>query len=493
MTTMMRVRGFPVYVVAVPLLVLAVVLAVQQSLSSEAVTRASTVVMVLTAIVAVLGGVGRYRPASAAGWTAGVIALCFFLVGYLSRDGTGLADLRTGLLPNLCTLLVYLVMLGGFLGFVRPQRSGWNVEHLLDIAVVVVSGLLAAWTLLAWPVLTSSPESGMRAAMMAVFPMFDMVFAALLVHWLLVQPPRSGALVLVQAGLVLVVAGDLAISLDAAGISHFGDRLALPPMLAGIALFGTAALLPSMRWIGQQGSHPDRSRQRAVLVGVILVFVASIPSIRLRTAPLDRWMIATLLGLLLLTLLLRSERSRHEEVRARHRADHDALTGLPNRAMLLRAMAALPPTVSVLFIDLNGFKAVNDEYGHPVGDELLIEVGERLRSSTRRSDVLARYGGDEFVVVAAVDRSDADTLANRIRAQLSEPFRLNDDIELSVSASIGIASAAEGMTPASLIRHADQAMYSAKGTRSRRGSSGPRGADHAHGARGPRGGKVRTV
>ncbi len=153
----------------------------------------------------------------------------------------------------------------------------------------------------------------------------------------------------------------------------------------------------------------------------------------------------------------------------------DPLTGLANRTLLLdrlgqslaRAGRTGAPT-SVLFFDVDRFKVVNDSLGHAVGDALLGELADRIRSTIRPADTAARFGGDEFVVVCEdLDEVGAVELADRIAEALSEPIILDaaPHAELSVSTSIGIATADAGADPAKLLGNADSAMYRAKATR----------------------------
>ena len=155
--------------------------------------------------------------------------------------------------------------------------------------------------------------------------------------------------------------------------------------------------------------------------------------------------------------------------RLEHAAMHDETTGLPNRRRLEtqlleyeRSSAAL---VATLFIDLDGFKRVNDNLGHHVGDLLLREVGERLQAAIRGEDLVARYGGDEFVVVCEVpEPTAAEEVADRIRRAIEEPFQ-DLPAGFPISASIGMSLARTedpGWNPDRLIREADHAMYSAK-------------------------------
>jgi diguanylate cyclase (GGDEF)-like protein/PAS domain S-box-containing protein len=145
----------------------------------------------------------------------------------------------------------------------------------------------------------------------------------------------------------------------------------------------------------------------------------------------------------------------------RHAAYHDPLTGLANRALLrerLDECSGVP--VSLLLLDLDGFKAVNDSLGHQLGDEVLLEVSRRLARACRPTDLLVRLGGDEFVALVEGDRDRAIALAERFLKILSEPIALADR-ELALGCSIGIASPS-GNAADSVLRDADIAMYVAK-------------------------------
>jgi len=149
----------------------------------------------------------------------------------------------------------------------------------------------------------------------------------------------------------------------------------------------------------------------------------------------------------------------------------DTLTGLPNRAALIRhlaqslaACAAVGQGLAVLFIDLDGFKQVNDSLGHAVGDELLLLASQRIRACLRPHDVVARLGSDEFVVVCpnVSDSSIAPSIAARIGSQLAAPFPIGE-LEAVVSASIGLVTTADATATAEdLLGQADLAMYEAK-------------------------------
>ena len=164
------------------------------------------------------------------------------------------------------------------------------------------------------------------------------------------------------------------------------------------------------------------------------------------------------------------ERQRSEQ-RIRHMAHHDELTGLPNRALLndrlAQALGQAGRTgrpLALLFLDLDGFKYINDSLGHQVGDRLLRTVAARLQGIVRSGDTVARLGGDEFVVmlVDLEQAGDAAAVAHTIVQAVSRPLRA-DERTLHVTASLGVATfPADGDSAELLLKHADAAMYRAK-------------------------------
>jgi diguanylate cyclase (GGDEF)-like protein len=160
-----------------------------------------------------------------------------------------------------------------------------------------------------------------------------------------------------------------------------------------------------------------------------------------------------------------------ERAKLAEQACHDALTGLPNRVLLFdRMQHALHVSrrgareLALLFVDLDGFKLVNDRMGHRAGDEVLVAVAERLSELLREADTVARIGGDEFIVLC----EDIDSvqrpveIARRIIAELKRPFSLSSGSAVSISASVGIAHANGTDGPDDLLVRADAAMYAAK-------------------------------
>jgi diguanylate cyclase (GGDEF)-like protein/PAS domain S-box-containing protein len=163
-----------------------------------------------------------------------------------------------------------------------------------------------------------------------------------------------------------------------------------------------------------------------------------------------------------------AEREGERQLRAA--AETDALTGLVNRPVLAahleRFVTAKPDGAargSLLFADLDQFKRVNDEYGHPIGDEVLATISQRLRGTVRRGDIVARFGGDEFAVFCpALDAGGAADLARRLRAAVAEPITTVDGCIVHVGISVGTVPVAPGDDWRELIAVADRHMYDAK-------------------------------
>jgi diguanylate cyclase (GGDEF)-like protein len=158
--------------------------------------------------------------------------------------------------------------------------------------------------------------------------------------------------------------------------------------------------------------------------------------------------------------------------RMRYLAEFDVMTGLANRSSFQARLAALgqevdsrdgPPSSALLLVDLDGFKQINDLFGHAFGDECLKEVALRLNTVCREADLVARIGGDEFAVLLQghLDQTGIETIAQQIVDALGRPMRRNDGL-LGVGASVGIAAIDSGLKPSELFTRADAALYAAK-------------------------------
>lgn len=164
--------------------------------------------------------------------------------------------------------------------------------------------------------------------------------------------------------------------------------------------------------------------------------------------------------------------SKAHEARMERAALHDALTGLPNRMLLadrlkqaIHSAERSGHVFALAYLDLNGFKQINDDHGHDAGDEVLQAVAARLHAGLRASDTVARLGGDEFVVLLtpAQAPTEAEPVLNRLLDALSQPITLSSGVQVAVGSSLGLAHyPLNGRTPDALMRHADEAMFANK-------------------------------
>lgn len=185
-----------------------------------------------------------------------------------------------------------------------------------------------------------------------------------------------------------------------------------------------------------------------------------------KPSPFEKMLLS--IGARIVSIVFRRE--QHVE-KLRHLAFHDALTGLVNRVLLeerighmVERSERVPEHAALLFLDLDRFKFLNDTYGHATGDQILIEVGRRLQKALRRGDTIARFGGDEFVVLfeGNVERDEVQRKAGAILDLFKAPF-IHEGHSFRISASIGIAMFPDdGGDAETLLKHADTAMYQAK-------------------------------
>jgi diguanylate cyclase (GGDEF)-like protein len=245
--------------------------------------------------------------------------------------------------------------------------------------------------------------------------------------------------------------------------------------IAGMACLAAAAFYTVCFRRQPDAALADTTRSRSVLwISILPVAVASGVGVGLRAqdAQFARalvWVMLVVIGLILLRMYLALYMNLGLGRALEHQAEHDSLTSLPNRILLRRrlerALAAIERSnqhVTLMMLDLDGFKEVNDTFGHSAGDQVLVQVARRVVTSVRGVDSVARLGGDEFAVLLAQGPVDnAAVIARRVLAALELPLALRMTT-VSVAASIGIATGSLGDTADELLRNADLAMYAAK-------------------------------
>jgi diguanylate cyclase (GGDEF)-like protein len=436
------------------------------------------------AVVCAVVGVRRNRPALSWPWWVIGASLALLVVGGSVRESMGVVgDLTPGRspIPDLITIPGYLILGVGLIGIVHARRRGREeVDVLLDGLVAALAALALAWIFLVNPALyhDHAPLS-VRLALTCYPPLsvFFLAVAAGLAFSGRTRRPFSYDLLL--GSMVFMVLGDLVYMMLEIGVVHgIGHLVDAPYALAFVAFMGSA-LHPSMRELTEPVPTEKVAPRsaRLALVAIALAIPGLITVTRTDAPAGDR----IALGLIVMSLtaaaiwrMFRALRAHAiSEAELAHQATHDTLTGLPNRravhehlGALLTDLPANGGIVAVLFLDVDRFKLVNDTHGHGLGDELLLAVARRLRDCTRPDDLVARIGGDEFVVVvrglSGVTR--AMEVAERTRLAFGVPFEVRGS-ELASSASIGV-SITDGSDPhvdaESMIRDADTAMYQAK-------------------------------
>ncbi|MEA2579340.1 MAG: hypothetical protein QOE83_232 [Actinomycetota bacterium] len=433
----------------------------------------------LVAVIAMLVGIHRNAPSAAKPWilTAGGLGLFvagdfgysfYTIVLHVPAPGASIVDVFY--------LGGYLMLALGCAAFMR-SLGGKDRDAFLDAGITTIGGAIIMWALVqAAGVPSTGPVIG--RIVLAAYPVCDVVLLAMLVRLALVPAVRSGAFWLVIMGFSFLLLGDLVYALLAQGDYQAAGLLDATWLLSYLA-FGVASLHPQMgRMIEAKisGGPQPLGWRRILLIGTALLVGPAVTLIRdwgstgSGSAPLA--VASALIAVLVLWRITRATRERqHAEIQLRFMALHDELTHLPNRALLrerlelaLARARRAEGMVAVIFLDLDGFKHVNDGLGHDVGDQLLGQAAVRLSEAVRPTDTVARFGGDEFVVLAddVGSHEGARALAERLRISLATPFHLAGQ-EVFVSASLGIAIADEpDVSPEALLQHADAAMYRAK-------------------------------
>jgi diguanylate cyclase (GGDEF)-like protein len=442
----------------------------------------------LSVCVAIVVAVRRYRPRAALAWYLMAAGQGFWVVA--DSLYSYLQDVRhVEPFPSVADgfYLVGYPLLAVSLGLLVRGRNGSRRDPgpMLDSATVTAGLCLLSWMVIARPTIDSLHHEVGAAAVAAAYPAMDILLVGALVRLVSTPGGRSvafryllGALMLLIAADTLSAAFDLYSSYEFAGVDYL--------WLFSYAAWGAAALHPSMTQLSDPVVNPE-IRFRGVRLVAVVVATLIAPSMlavhQVTGVPVDVWAVIVGTVVMFLLVVMRMNLSI-EQIAAAHealeqlqdelavQATHDPLTGLANRTQSMRLLAGAlgrgrrrSSTVGLLFIDLDGFKGVNDNHGHRSGDEVLRHVARRMSQQIREGDFVARLGGDEFIVGIedVVDESSAVTLAHRLIAAISEPIRIDEDLTVHVGASVGIALGRAGETDVETLLHeADLAVYRAK-------------------------------
>ncbi|PPK93764.1 diguanylate cyclase (GGDEF)-like protein [Kineococcus xinjiangensis] len=439
-------------------------------------TQALTPLLVLLAAVFALGGlvggIQLHRPRVRGGWQRIALAMVLFLAGILIRPWSLAQDGPVHYLGDVFSLSGYAALICGLAKLARAH-GGLRREVLCDGLVLTVAGALAALSHLVVPTAAISGRPALTSVLAGIYPLVDVVVLALVLDLLLSARPRTSHRLL-GAAMGAMFVGDLAYAIMGTTGRLVGPPVIDAPFAVGFVLVGAAGLHPSLADRQLPGPRTDGSPvqawspRRLTLLCVSLAGLIAAVSVPGPDAELHRAAATLALALVFGLLLVRGVSAVNGHARARavllRRATHDALTDLPDRAEVQRLLDAQPVGAEqaplwVAFLDLDGFKRVNDAFGHHSGDELIRRTAERLRPLAPAGAVLGRLAGDEFVLGLRGGEEEVRDLAEKLLAAVSAPVQL-PVAEVVVSASAGIAPVVEGAVAA--LRDADAAMQRAK-------------------------------
>jgi diguanylate cyclase (GGDEF)-like protein len=376
-------------------------------------------------------------------------------------------------------LLTFPCFVVALIALAKQRRGDDYTGNLLDSLILIAGGGTLMWVYMLAPAVHSHGLPVLAHVVSALYPAMDLVVFAMLVR-LLVGSQRNGSIRLLVGSLVALLVSDLVESIALSnGTYHVGGPSDGLWMLSYL-LIAVAAIHPTARVFPQAAAATGHriTYGRLVFLGGALV---SGPML-LATRPHEVVLVACssaatfLLVMARMALLNRNLASASAAVELktdelRHQALHDALTGLPNRALIMDRIEQLlarnhrnGTTGAALYVDLDEFKNVNDTLGHDAGDRLLQAVAARLTASLREVDTIGRMGGDEFVVL--IDGADLqcapELVAERVLEVMRQPFDIaGAGLPMVVTASVGIAVGFRE-EPGELLREADVALYQAK-------------------------------
>ncbi|MEV6303641.1 bifunctional diguanylate cyclase/phosphodiesterase [Actinoplanes sp. NPDC051861] len=422
-----------------------------------------------SAALATIVGILRNRPENRRGWLLFAAGVATMVSGDITFD---VIEYTTGEYPypyyaDALYLSAYPLLWAGIWQLGRGSGSR-DRGGLLDSAVISTGVALVYWVFVIGPTLQDSGASWLERLVTIGYPLSDVLLTSAVARMLFRAENRTPSLRLLAAGSCLMLTGDLFYTVMSASAEYTGGFVDSGFLLA-YSCWAAASLHPSMR------RHPDAKAvahrvggRRLALLAVATLLAPAMLFWQGSSGDGIAWAAigSGAVALFLLVVVRMWGFVKQVEVQAGRLeglAMRDELTGLANRRLfghrLEEAVAAGNP--HVLLLDLDGFKAVNDRYGHGVGDDLLTEIAHRLGAELPPRALVARMGGDEFAVLVPAEYAapTCDELAVRLRAAVNRPVRAGGH-ELLVGTSVGVADGSG--SPIEVLRRADVAMYASK-------------------------------
>jgi diguanylate cyclase len=456
----------------------------------------------IVSVGAMLVGIRRNRPVPKRPWILLTLGILAWVIGDAIWNSYELVLHSVAPWPSTADY-IYLVgpvlMALGLTGMLRRRGEPRDVDGVLDALIIAIGAGALSWAFLMAPYAADTSLNGVTQAVAVAYPLTDILLLAVIVRLFLAPGSRTTSHRLLAAAVACTFIGDIVYAVQSLHGTYYTGHIVDISWLAFYWLIAAAALHPSMaritRTVENEGEKLRRSRLGMLAIAASLGPLTLVIQ-WLRDAPLDIPVIAGESVFLFLIVLVRMERlvaSVHNkveqlktqsellqrsleqreklEVQLRHQAFHDPLTDLANLNLFndrldhaIRRISRTGEAVGVLFLDVDDFKVVNDTLGHDAGDQVLVAIGQRMRSVLRGSDVAARIGGDEFAILleAMTAPTDAGIAAKRLLVALDDPFLVAGQ-SIMVHGSIGAASTEDPTANGQdLLREADTAMYAAK-------------------------------
>jgi len=368
-------------------------------------------------------------------------------------------------------LLHYPLVVVGLILLIRRRTPGHDLASVLDAATLAVAVGMLSWLYLIGPQARAGSLSLVTVVSVA-YPVMDLAMFAVALRLILGPGHRPSSFMLLAVNLLAIFTADTVYVMQQLSGTYATGNFLDAIWLGGNLALGAAALHPTVGRVEERADSADvqlTPSRLAVLAGAALIAPSTLALQYSLGTQRDILVVAAACAALFMLTIGRLAGLVADQ---RRLAITDVLTGLRTRRFF---GAQLPVEITkarrsdaalaVLIVDIDHFKSINDRYGHPAGDQVLIEVARRLRESVRPSDVLARYGGEEFaLVVPSVSSEELAAVGERLRNQVaSSQIQVATDVWLHVTVSIGTASLPiNGGTPADLIATADRALYAAK-------------------------------
>jgi diguanylate cyclase (GGDEF)-like protein len=438
-------------------------------------------VLAVGGIVATVAGTIRNRPRPAGPWFIWAISAVLFAAGAVLRQvyqTTGDLTADRSLLPELFTLPGYLLFAAGFVWLLRVRSRERNEPGVaLDATMLALGSFVLVWIFLLNPAIAAQQYAPLSMIAVAIYPPISALLVAIAGRLAFMSGTRNTCHRLLLVGMVTLLIGDALYFLIETHRLTMADGLLDLPYGITYTLLAAAAMHPTMTAMSKprqvRADIAGLRRGRVTLVAFALVLPALLIVVWNPASRPERLIVALIVLTLTITaiarLIVAMRQQSASEAQYAHLALHDGLTDLPNRHYLIEYVAALAKEgpddegISVVYLDLDQFKLVNDSLGHAAGDRLLQAVAVRLAQVVGGDDLLTRLSGDEFLIVVRGPLGAALEVAERVTKALEEPLDIG--VELFANASIGVAHVSSPFgaeTAPELIRDADTAMYRSK-------------------------------